>query len=69
VAAIDSVGEGSDTRARVPALVRTSRVIDTYLDGSLEGILSVVSSKDTETSSRRVAVLALLKRRIKAKAA
>jgi hypothetical protein len=45
-------------------------VIDTYMDGSLESILSVVSSKAYRNlKADEVAVLALLKRKVPAKGA
>src|SRR6202158_3591358 len=46
------------------------RVIDTYMDGSLESILSVVSSKAYRNlKADEVAVLALLKRKVRTRAA
>jgi DNA topoisomerase I len=71
VAAIDSVARRlGHTRAVCRRSYVHPRVIDTYLDGSLEGILSVVSSKAYRNlKADEVAVLALLKRRVPAKAA
>jgi len=71
VAAIDSVARRlGHTRAVCRRSYVHPRVIDTYLDGSLEGILSVVSSKAYRNlKADEVAVLALLKRKVRAKAA
>ena len=71
VAAIDSVARRlGHTRAVCRRSYVHPRVIDTYLDGSLEGILSVVSSKEYRNlKADEVAVLALLKRKVRAKAA
>ena len=70
VAAIDSVARRlGHTRAVCRRSYVHPRVIDTYMDGSLEGILSVVSSKAYRNlKADEVAVLALLKRKVRAKA-
>jgi DNA topoisomerase I len=71
VAAIDSVARRlGHTRAVCRRSYVHPRVIDTYMDGSLESILSVVSSKAYRNlKADEVAVLALLKRKVRAKAA
>src|ERR1700681_2934060 len=71
VAAIDGVARRlGHTRAVCRRSYVHPRVIDTYMDGSLEGILSIVSSKAYRNlKADEVAVLALLKRRVRAKAA
>jgi DNA topoisomerase-1 len=71
VAAIDSVARRlGHTRAVCRRSYVHPRVIDTYMDGSLEGILSIVSSKAYRNlKADEVAVLALLKRKLPAKAA
>jgi DNA topoisomerase I len=71
VAAIDSVARRlGHTRAVCRRSYVHPRVIDTYMDGSLEGILSIVSSKAYRNlKADEVAVLALLKRKVRAKAA
>jgi DNA topoisomerase-1 len=71
VAAIDSVARRlGHTRAVCRRSYVHPRVIDTYMDGSLESILSVVSSKAYRNlKADEVAVLALLKRKMRAKAA
>jgi DNA topoisomerase I len=71
VAAIDSVARRlGHTRAVCRRSYVHPRVIDTYMDGSLEGILSVVSSKAYRNlKADEVAVLALLRRKVRAKAA
>ncbi len=71
VAAIDSVARRlGHTRAVCRRSYVHPRVIDTYMDGSLESILSVVSSKAYRNlKADEVAVLALLKRKVPAKVA
>src|SRR6202166_851104 len=71
VAAIDSVAlRLGHTRAVCRRSYVHPRVIDTYMDGSLEGILSSVwSEADRDLKADEVAVLALLKRKVRAKAA
>jgi DNA topoisomerase-1 len=71
VAAIDSVARRlGHTRAVCRRSYVHPRVIDTYMDGSLASILSVVSSKAYRNlKADEVAVLALLKRKVRAKAA
>ena len=71
VAALDSVARRlGHTRAVCRRSYVHPRVIDTYMDGTLEGILSVVSSKAYRNlKADEVAVLALLKRKVRAKAA
>jgi DNA topoisomerase-1 len=71
VAAIDSVARRlGHTRAVCRRSYVHPRVIDTYMNGSLEGILSIVSSKAYRNlKADEVAVLALLKRKLPAKAA
>jgi DNA topoisomerase I len=71
VAAIDSVAR---RLGHTGAVCRRSyvhpRVIDTYMNGSLESILSVASSKAYRNlKADEVAVLALLKRKVRARAA
>lgn len=71
VAAIDSVARRlGHTRAVCRRSYVHPSVIDTYMDGSFESILSVVSSKAYRNlKADEVAVLALLRRKVKAKAA
>ena len=71
VAAIDSVARRlGHTRAVCRRSYVHPSVIDTYMDGSFESILSVVSSKASRNlRADEVAVLALLGRKVKAKAA
>jgi len=71
VAAIDSVARRlGHTRAVCRRSYVHPRVIDTYMDGSLESILGIVSSKAYRNlKADEVAVLALLKRKVRAKAA
>ncbi|MGH7762440.1 MAG: DNA topoisomerase IB [Candidatus Dormibacteraceae bacterium] len=71
VAAIDSVARRlGHTRAVCRRAYVHPRVIDTYLDGSLASVLSVVSSRAYQNlKADEVAVLALLKRKLPAKAA
>jgi DNA topoisomerase-1 len=71
VEAIDSVARRlGHTRAVCRRSYVHPTVIDTYMDGSLESVLSVVSSKAYRNlKADEVAVLALLKRKVPAKRA
>ena len=72
VAAIDSVARRlGHTRAVCRRSYVHPRVIDTYMEGSLASVLSVVSSKAyrRDLKADEVAVVALLKRKLPRKAA